>query len=245
MASSSLPPDLPPPEASVAACDPVLDPLAVLDQLIALSESHISAFERQRQTDQLTPRQVELAIIHTITGAIRTTNQLARLLEEAAKAPQRTAFAEAIACFSASITRAEARLRELEAHRRLEQIPWLPRERLQLRHEAVQERLRLAQARLRRRAEVQQERQRQRAGQQPQRARHHVSPDDAWAEELREDARPAELRAPDSARPGPAPHLPPPPEPLEGDMVRIADPYTPTGWRLVPRATAYGPGAGG
>jgi len=155
-------PTTPYPDESAAFAD-MPDPLAILDELIELTETHISDFERQRQPDQLTPRQVELAIIHTITGAIRTTNQLAHLLEEADKAPHSHAFDDAIAHFSASITHAETRLRELEAHRRLEQIPWLPRERLLLRYGAVLERLRLAQARLRRRTEIHQERQRQRA----------------------------------------------------------------------------------
>jgi len=244
---SSTPTVPPAPNADTnATTDAILDPFTVLDQLIALTETRISDFERQ--PDQLTPRQIELAIIHTITGIMRTTNHLARLLEDAAKAPHSTAFDNTIAHFSASIARSQARLRELETYRRLDQLPWLARERLRLRYEAVQERLRLAQAQLRRRAEIHQERQRQRTQQQQERAsraaqraldRHPrdrlLEPDPTWSDDqLPDDTWPDDL--PEQADPQAQPAHSPAAAAPTADMVRIADPYTPTGWRLLPRA---------
>jgi hypothetical protein len=141
--------------------DDMHDPFASLDRLTTCVTNSLPAFDPL--PTPLSPREVELACIELLTGAIRTATALTCLYQQAAEEPTSHAFADAIAQLEARAAHTAARLDELAGQRQPDAIPWLQRLRLQARYEAMLERLLLTQAQLRRQAEVRQARRAQAA----------------------------------------------------------------------------------
>jgi hypothetical protein len=247
------------------ALDPTGDPIVILEWLAKRLEGYIADLECQPLPEKLLPHQIEQALLYAIRSATRTTGSLARLLSKAADTPQSHAYDEAIIHLQRALERIGTRIASLEARRQPDQIPWLRRQSLLERQEAALERLRDAQVRLKeqqeRYAARRQERELAAELMQEERAfAAELAQQEQTEREMLEQLHKGKgiPLAPTTAhmtsgRAPTASALQPPETPapssssvtlprddqrratLARDLVRVFDPNTPTGWRLVPR----------
>jgi hypothetical protein len=131
MPDQTPPSPSPAPDAAGAARTSTItfaDLLTTFRQLASRTEAHLADLAGEQQTDQPSPRQIELAFLAQITSVVRTMTNLTRLFQAAAAAPRSTVFEAPIAHLATLLAQTQARLDDLEARRRPADIPWLQRQ---------------------------------------------------------------------------------------------------------------------
>jgi hypothetical protein len=127
--------------------DPATDPIDILRWLANRVEGYLTELEALPIPEDLTPAQVETALLTAFTSASRTTTSLARAIEKAADNPQSHAFDEAMAHLQYSLAQTSAQIAALEKRRQLGQLSWEQRQQVQARYRTVLDHLWVAQGR--------------------------------------------------------------------------------------------------